>query len=455
MALVKLQPDAQPPIQRTTPSTIQAPPQSVFTALVPPAAIASLLKYTEGYPWTVNFYGQLLNQNNTLENFDPTTPNLTQPYYKIHKLVLQVSSPLSSSYDQATGVTSITGLGVMPYKVTPNVGDVFVAQVDTGEDAIFHVTSVSRKTFRKDTLYEISYSLYSYTSASPEFLQRLEERVNDSYYFNTDTNFFNRDLLVKPSVQEATDRLKAFLHQSQARYLNQFSQRQTGTVLVPGIPYTLYDPLLVDFISRIVSYDQLVLTPFHRHHYISPEIDQMSIYLALLNRDPGLLHSANKTYGFLPTGLIPNRSRLGTAYHAGVDYILHPTAPDLRTQIAPRDMAARSEYLASPKTAKNYSGASPWTVKTTNNNQVYEMPLLHELFVDDYYVVSESFYDYLQDNSAYSRISYLEFLIAKYLRREAIAREDLAVAVERYSEWSLLHQLYLLPVLWLLVRSQL
>ena len=124
MAIVKLSPDAHPPIQRTVPGTIEAPAKSIFTALVPEAKITSLLKHLEGYPWTVNFYGQLLNKNNTLENFDPTTPNLTAPYYKISNLILQVSSPLSSSYDQASGITSITGSAVTPYSIPPNVGDV-------------------------------------------------------------------------------------------------------------------------------------------------------------------------------------------------------------------------------------------------------------------------------------------------------------------------------------------
>jgi hypothetical protein len=74
--------------------------------------------------------------------------------------------------------------------------------------------------------------------------------------------------------------------------------------------------------------------------------------------------------------------------------------------------------------------------------------LLHELFVDDYYIVSENFYRYLEDNSTFPDISYTELMIAKFVTGKAIAKEDLAILVETYKEWSLLHQFYLLPVIW-------
>jgi len=453
MGIVKLQPDAPAPGQTTSPITIEAPAKSIFTALVPESKINSLLKYVEGYPWTVDFYGQILNTNNTVEYFDPSTPNLTQPYYKVNKLILQVSSPLSSSYDQSNGITTITGSAITPYKITPNVGDVFIAQVDSGEDAIFIINTVTRKTHRKDTLYEISYSLYSYTSSNPNFITTLLSRVNDEYFFNSDTDFFNRDILIKPSVKEAIDRLRGFLYESQDFYFNTFAQKQTGSILIPGIQYNVYDPLLLSFISKIVDYSVLVNTSFYRYTYFSAQIDQPSLFDALLNRSASYLATINKTYNFVSASAIPNKARFGSAYHAGVDYILHPTNPDRRTEIGSVRSVDSHEFINTVKTTKNYSGAAPIIIKTTNNNQVFDKPLLHQLFEEDYYIVSKNFYEYQTDNSAYEDISYMELMIHKFLNKQAIAKEDLAIAVEKYMNWSLLHQLYLLPVMWLIVKA--
>lgn len=453
MGIVKLQPDAVPATQVTTPVEIQAPAKSIFTALVPESKIASLLKYVEGYPWTVNFYGQILNTNNTVENFDPTAPNLTQPYYKVSKMILQVDSPLTSSYDQGTGLTTIQGSALTPYRITPNFGDVFIAQVDNGEDAVFHITSVSRKTHRKDTLYEVSYVLYCYTSEQPDFVEKLNQRVNDTYFFNPDTNFFNRDVLIKPSVQEAIDRLKFFLHESQQYYFATFAQRRTGSIMIPGIDKTLYDPLLVNFIAKIVDYNTLVDTPFYRFTYFDKYIDQQSIFDMLMAKSAGMKNVVNKTYNFLSSDLTDNKARFGSVYHAGVDYILYPTNPNTNADIKENSFFATASYLSSMKTAKNYNTDTPVVIKTTNNNQVYDKDVLHDLFTNDYYVVSEYFYQFLNDNTGYEEISFIELLIARFLKNEAIAKEDLALAVEKYTSWSMLHQLYLLPVMWLMIKG--
>lgn len=453
MPIVNLQPDAVPEIVTTAPTEIEAPKDSIFTALVPDSKVNSLLKYVEGFPWTVDFYGQILNKNNTLENFDPSTPNLTQPYYKVVKMILQVSSPLNSSYDNSKGVTTVSGTAVTPYKIIPNVGDVFIAQTDTGEDAIFHITSVSRKTYRKDTLYEISYSIYAYVSDNPTFIATLANRINETYYFNSDTDYFNRDVLLKASVVEAKDRLRTFVNESQDYYIQLFSQFKTGSILIPGIDSVIYDPLLVNFVSKIVPYTKLVDVQFYRHTYFNRFIDQPSIFNALINRSLNTLYTANKTYSFLDTSFTNNRARFGSVLYTGIDYIVFPTNPDVSTSIGLDSPYESGGFRDTIKTTLNYSSSLDLVVETTNNNNVFTKKLLHELFVNDSYVVSENFYNYLSDNTKYNDISYIELLIARYLRREAIAKEDLVVGIQDYYQWSLLHKLYLLPVCWLIINA--
>ena len=443
MAIVSLQPDAAPVQEVTTPSMIESPTDSIFTPLVPDSRIVSLLKYVEGYPWTVDFYGQILNKDNSLESFDPTTPNLTQPYYKVSKMILQVSSPLSSSYDATTGVTTITGSAITPYKITPNVGDVFLAQVDTGEDAIFHITSVSRKTFRKDTLYEVSYSLYAYTSNQPDFIAQLTSRVNDTYYFNSDTDYFNRDVLLKPSTKEAIDRLKLFLRESQDYYFSTFPQRKKRNNIKTALDTTLNDPAKMEKNMKIVDYSVLVDIPFYRHAVVAEEFKKKSIFDLLLTRTLSGIPSISKTFKFISSADVLNRARLGTAFHAGIDYLLYPVSDETPT----------NDFLSSPLNDKNYSTSPTLVVETTNNNTVYVKNILPELFVNDHYIVTPNFYAYVQDHQNYEDISYIELLIYKFLNKEAIAKEDLAVAVEKYHTWSPLHHLYILPVMWLLVKA--
>lgn len=455
MAIAKLKPDTEVPIVVTTPEMIEAPAKSIFTSLVPETKINSLLKYVEGYPWTVNFYGQILNVNNTNEHFDPSSPNLTQPYYKVNGLVLQVSSPLSSSYNQSTGITTVTGSSLVPFKITPNVGDIFIAQVDSGEDAIFHITSVTRKTHRKDSLYEVDYSLHSYTSDQPNFVSTLEQRINEVYYFNKDTSYFNRDVLLKPSVKEAIDRIKNFLIESKAYYFQIFIQRRTGSLLIPGVDNTIYDPLITEFISKTVDYSTINEGRYFRPSYESDDLKQRSILDSLLTRTSPHYNIVNRTYNFVPSTMLPIRARLGTLSNTGVQYILYPTTPN-RDHLSFRNPEPPSSYISSIKNAKNYHLRNNRIIQTTTNNtDVFDKPLLHELFVEDFYIVSENFYLYLEDNTKYNDISYIELLISKFITSKTIAKEDLAIAVENYKDWSLLHQFYLLPVIWLMCTGEL
>ena len=452
MSIAKLQPDATPPSQTTAPSVIQETPKSIFTALIPETKVASLLKYVEGYPWTINYYGQLLNANNTVEHFDPSAPNLTQPFYKVNGLVLQVSSPLSVSYDQEKGVTTISGSGLMPFKVIPNVGDLFLAQVDNGEDAIFHVTSVVRKSHRKESLYEISYSLHTYTSDRPDFITILESRLNETYFFNKDSNYFNRDVLIKPSVKEARDRLLVFLEESKRYYFSSFVSVRTNSILIPGHPNTLYDPVLTRFLTRTVELSKYASTSLFQHAYASQELEQLSLLDCIVQRQIPHPGHMNQTYNFISSYSLPIRARLGTVSFNGVSYILYPTNPNRSYSIG-TPKVPEQEYVSSIKTTLNYQQSTELVIKTTNNNQIYDTFLLPDLFVDNYYIVTENFYKYFTDKTVYEQLSYIEILLYKFFKQEPIPAEDLAVCVERYKDWSILHKLYLLPVIWTIIAA--
>lgn len=451
MPIVKLLPDQQPNTTTTVPDEIKAPSKSIFTALVPENTSASLLQYTEGFPWSVNYYGQILNSNNTLENFDPTTPNLTQPYYKVNKLTLQVDSPLSSSYDEATGITSVRGSAITPYSLVPNVGDVFIAQVDTGEDAIFHITSVIRKTFRKDTLYEISYILYSYTSESTSFIEALEGRIQQTYFFDTSSNFFNRNTLIKPSVKEAIDRLELFMEESQEFYFSNFIQGSHSTLMIPGVRSVLYDPLLINFLLQTIEYSRMARYGLALHTYSSRLVDQHSILTALVKKSPSILKYANKQYIFISSSDLLNKARLGSLVHAQIDCILYPTNPKLDKELRLDDYPITSSGYNLPVDTTNYSNLT--IEATTTDNTTIDKPILHTPFVNNYYIVSENFYNYIQDNSTFSSISFTELLIYRFIHSLGIAKEDLAVAVADYLNWHPVQQLYLLPVYWHLINA--
>lgn len=453
MALVKLQPSSGAlSIANTLPEVLAKPNESTFTSLYPESKVGSLLKYVEGYPWTVHYYGQILNSSNTVDHVDPSIPHLNQPYYEVKDAIIQVSSALSTAYDQSTGVTSVNGAALVPFKLTPNVGDLFIAQVDTAEDAIFIITSVQRKTHRKDTLYEIDYSLYQYTSVNPDFIVQLQQKVQDSYHFNKDSQYFNRDALISPMEFKAVSELKHLLSESQSFYFDKFYKRQAGTILLPGVLDRVYDTYLMSFISKTVSHDVINPGGMFQLSQFDRYIKQPVFWELLLTKSLRKANTINRKVSFISGYGLKNQGRFGSGFHAGLDYMAFATEPDTSAEVGVYKDAVNDVWnrgLITPDNAFIYEQY----VKTGNNDTDLQKPLLHPLFENDYYVVSENFYSYLNDNSYFDSISYVEWLVARFIKGEAISKNDVAVALQSYDQWSVMHQLYIMPVLWQIARA--
>lgn len=453
MPIVKLHPEQNAQIQLTTPESVAEPSSSNFNELVPDQSIVSLIQYTEGSPWTVDYYGQIVNKNNTLNSYDPSIPNLLNPYYLIKGMILSVDQPLSSNYDSATGITTISGVGNCPLTVTPNVGDLFVAKVDNGEDGIFIVNNVSRHTHHKTTLYEIQYSLYSYVSVNPTWLENIESKVQDRYYFNPDTNFYNRELLITPEVKEAKDRLKDILRTSRTYYFNKFIHPKLSAFLIPGVDKNLVDTKFTEYIfatNGIYDYPQLLKAQIH-NDYNEYYLKDPTILQAIINRNINYLPLVNKKYHFVSTYYFRNTPALTGMGVVGVDYMLYPENVDLSSRVD-----YLPYFIEAPDATYQAATDNNSTIDPTLTIEIVGgfKNILHPLFEDNYYIVSENFYNYAQEQNTTNAnaISFIELLIYKHINKLTITHKDFYMAIRDYSKWPSLHQFYLLPVLWNMIE---
>lgn len=439
MSIVKINP-TQASVRFTTPVTIKDNEKSNFTVLVPESSYRSLLQYVEGYPWSVNYYGQIISESNTLNHFDPTLPNLNQPYYLIKNLIINVSSPLSSNYDQATGITTVEGSSILPYGVIPNVGDLFTARVDREEDAVFIITNVIRKTHRKDTLYEVNYQLHFYKNTDPDFYDRLNASVTEKKYFNlksytldpTHTNVY-----VTEQKKEAIQRLDEYIRDSKAYYFSRFIDQKHKTLLLPNEEYSFYDAKFIDFMKKTVD----GLPHIALYHTSNDKLIQYpSILDAILQRSESIMHSCVRKYIFINTGYISLNYRLGSLRAIGIDYVIYPHPDENKVIINqyPSLQAYESEYR-DPYTDANSKGYEKMV--TIDSVSVSEMPQVHDLSLDSY-IVSEGFYDGLH-------ASFIEHLIYKHIHKQPIAKEDVLEAMRDCYRWPVMQQFYFLPLIWL------
>ncbi len=444
MAIVRVRPDAV--IENlNNPVVDEKLYTPAFEMDEPNSVMQGLLQYVEGYPWSVNYYGQLLGKNNDLKDFDPAIVDAAQQYYKINNLVLRVESPLTSDYNGELNTTSITGAAFIPHSVTANVGDIIIADIENGEPCAFRVTKVERKSHRKTSVYSIDYVFLFVLSNNKNWFDSLEGRVQQTVFYHQEREALGLNSKVTPSQNEALLTAREFLAYSKKAYFKTFFNQGKMTLVLPNQEYVLYDYAIVNFIRKITDTNDAV--EIQRMYLLTSEnnslIKQRTIWDAIYEREPQILFEVNKKQGFVSNQSFRSNVMLGGLAFLSFDYVMYPKDPDLSTKVKSIDndqlqVAFYHLDVNSPESSHGQSSVMP-TITTINNDTV---SVLHELFKDDYYLVSSDFYD----GSATK--SYMEIMINKFIHREVISVLDISMAISSYNTWSRLHQFYLTPVLW-------
>lgn len=457
MAIASRKVTAKTPVDVPVVEQIKEPRESTFTALVPENNVNRLLKYLDGYPWTVDYYGQILNTHSIGNHLDDSLGDLSQPYVKINKLIMYVDSDLSSSYNAKDNTTSLVGSAVLPLDITPNVGDTFIANIDSGEDAIFTITRVDEPSYRKNRVYIIDYTMTGITNDHSDLVERLEKRVNEQYYFDSLVGSRRENHLVTGVQYDSGKRLQEFIFDSQGYYFNVFRQDTTGALSIPGHPMSVADNYLTTFITRTVNLRNDTHKNIYDYSDITNTKGRDNLLSALILRQRPITQRFDTQIVFINPMSIRNRSVYSSPWYLNVDYISYPKevkkgfiSNDKKTEdiTGAEDIRTGVNYYDYPIPEIGVKG----TVNL-NGEGFSVIPLLPMLFEDDYYIVSKNFYDYFNDKTLAGKLSFVEVLIYKYVTGETLSREDLVKVIENWQDWSPLHQYYLLPVMWHLIRT--
>jgi len=448
MPIAKLRPDSSTPAPLNLPQTQSNKYHSTIVndAYQP---VESLLVYVEGSAWTVEYYSQVLSKHNDLKDFDPTQTEIYQSYNKIHKLELRVTAPLSSSYMNDTGISQVQGSAYLPTCIVPNVGDVFIAGIDTGESALFRISLVERKTYNRAAVYYVEYSLYGLIAQHPDWIARLDQKVQREYYYNKDRLADGLDALVTPQHQQLLLDTQFQLDYITKYYFKTFFNQNYSTLVLPNQEYAFYDPLVVKFVLKLVN----TQTSPHIVHInnLSVEDDvylsQPTIWDALLDRDYSQLEYINRQMGWVSSRAFFQRQTVNTVRYQRMHYIIYPIDLDdsvsLDIDPLPKTTIA-TDVLATP--------AHHNITDMLYNEYVYEnttIPILPALFQDSYYLVSPDFY---QTNST---VSLIESLMRQYLKQESLDLEKLLIVLNNYSKWNRLEQFYYTPVMMAMMKTSL
>jgi hypothetical protein len=411
--------------------------------------LGSLVTYMEGAPWTVDFYGQVTGRDSDLKDLDTTQAGQYQQYSKIIGMEIRVSQALNfGGQDNETSIVSVTGSGLIYPFLTPNVGDLFIADATPGRKGLFRINNVERKTFNRDAAFAIDYDLMCFTDVDVPRIENLESKVIRSYYFDKDRMIENANPLLQPEEQQQLRSLRNFYRVLTEFYFHTFFVKEFSTLMLPGQNVSIYDAFLVDYILRIVdTFDAPEIRSVKNlGTQGEPFLQQNQFWAAMHRRDHSLLPYCNRRMGLVYTKSFEQNPLLHGIRYTKIKYIVYPIEGDqsLFSDAAPTMKPIAIESVVEAKSAAS-SIAGVLSNSFTQQNR--SVPYIKPVLESDNYVLSASFYDGKTDQSL------MEALVTQYMKGNAINVAELTALTNQYQKWGRLEQFYYIPILLTLIKA--
>lgn len=406
---------------------------------------SSIITQIDGAPWKVNFYSQVVNDDNALQGHSPGKDRLTQQYVKTIDMILKVTSPLTTSQDDRSNSMIVSGSANTYPSLKPNQGDMFIADIGEGRTGIFRVTSVEEKSIFKETTSSIDYLLVSYADGtlSDKRVQDLELKVIKEQYFVRDFMLYNQNPFLATDEYNLLEYISKQYHLVVDNYFRMFTSHRLKSILIPNQKQITYDSFLATFLSKAFdgsdTDNAIYFTLFKLNEDRVMELP--TIWNVLLERNPSLLSYCTTKVGIVDTSRFTHDPMLEGVKYVGIDYIVYPINPvvDIDT-----------EYLLDSKVSNNTNLVSLSINGSTDEKSIglfNNTVLIKRINQCTYYVLSKDFYLNTDNQSV------LEGQVWKYLRNEPVDIRAIDALVKDYHNWGRVEKFYYIPILLVLMKS--
>jgi hypothetical protein len=452
MGILKQKPLTPTPSVRIDPPKIT--PDSYIPIIVDDSQIPlmSLSRYVEGSRWVVSYYIQVITSDTEIREHDPLSPNSNQQYELVRNIPILVSSPLSPSDDSDTGISTVTGDGVVPINIIPNPGDYFEAEAGLNELGLFRVTNVERKTHNLNSVFSIDYDMVGYVTKIPDIYTSIVDKTIRTYEYLQERLDQSLNPIITTTAAAEYIALGTVLKDVISDYFRLFYNPDYGTLVIPGQDVDICDYYLIDFIFAIIDREE---APEVRHikqpsKSESSILSQPQFWEMMLKGDYRMLDYINTKMRVIDKSNYISSTFLHGIYYFNVDYLLYPIDRDDTIRIKDRPLSDAAESLISIKEVSPRKGTLADSLLDTIVDMNTVRPYIKPVTVDEYYVLSADFY--LEGTS---QLSVLEILVKDYLKGLSVNQTYLTALCASFRKWGRLEQFYYGPILMVLIKYSL
>ena len=412
----------------------------------------SLDAFLSGSPWEVSYFRQRLGKNDTTKKLDLNSSPAYQSYEKIERLEILVQSALSPSFKDKEQLMEVTGSATLYSFITPNVDDYFIATSNLARTGLFRITNVNRRTFERESVHVIEYSEEKEFVETDPVFQDLTRKVVVTHVFSKQRMVENRNpLLLKHSYDKVAN-LKFLYKTLVQNYFNSFFQMAGCTLLIPGQIGRHYDPMLAEYVCKIVS---VIDAPqIKRMHLLSNNNDESfnrdHLWSLMIKRGKENLPYLTRVMGKIQPTSFTSAFFASSGSFGNADFMIYPKTVDETTESltgldAPIVRPPVVDVLGFRQTS-TFGGGNLKIEDNVYTELTNAVPIYNPIHSLTSYVFPETFYDGQPS-------SLIEIITLDYLSRSPMNLDMLLFLVSFYPKMERLEQFYYGPILMTLLKE--
>jgi hypothetical protein len=417
---------------------------------------SSLLTNVDGAKWQVNYYSQVVDTSNDLATQSLDRQAINQQYYLIQGLQINVTSALSTSQDGVSRAIGATGAGTVYPGVIPNVGDMFLADIGDGREGVFTITASDKKSFLKDALYAVEYTLISYQT--PAQLADFTAKTIQTSTFVAGNLLVGKNPILASG--EYTD-LQLYYKSYQLllnQYFATFFSNEFQTLIVPdqGPGLTVYDPFIVRALLSWVGVDSHPYAKACKSLNVDGDLafKSRTVWDCISAMDSAILPMVVQEMGVAQTWIATKNPFMNGIFFSGINGMMYPidARTDIDQQYIPYYRPGALGTL-SPSTPP-YQEMRKLLTTTNLNGFSYQavaqnpLPDIVPVTIDDFYVFSQGFY-----TPSSSPQSNLEVLVLQALQGQPVDPTVMHRLCNNAVAWGNLERFYYVPVLLAILKT--
>lgn len=419
--------------------------------------VSSLLPYVKGTPWQVDYYRQYLTKDEEASSEQVTREAVYQQYQLIRQFEFRVTSPLSTDFDEESGEHSMSGSANIYPSFKPIKGDMFTADLFDGRAGLFTIKDVRQKTIFQDSTYEVDYEIVDFLNDRRK--HDLESKVVVHTVFVRDFALNQQNPLVLEEEWDTIQQLRKGVDVLCKQYFWALYNQETKSFPIPKQRVATYDQFLIKFVDYAFPVSQRDTLKEVTKYYTGgdPSLTSKTFWDLLIESDDSFEGFIVKEFDTISTRHFGLQPTLNSIAYSRFDRLLFPKDKDLNdAYLTFHKREADHQRLDSPYSLEEWGEMElRYAVRRQILNGLGEVPpadlyvpLIHPVGIDDYYVLTEYFY-----NQAIYGQSQLELQTRALIKGNRLDASVLLKLLKDVPNWGPMEMFYYVPLLAFLIRK--